>query len=61
MLISADAQVTPKGYVAENTEAKNRRISFHSTLSYFVNNRPCHGFRRHLDEQADALEITVFV
>ena len=24
-------------------------------------NRPCHGFRRHLDEKANAWEITVFV
>jgi len=36
-------------------------VDFRYPLPMILQHRPCHGFRRHLDELANVLEIAVFV
>ena len=39
----------------------NGKLSFYSNPVKMFEDRPYHGFRRHFDEKANRLEITVFV
>ena len=54
-------RVLKNNFVCPEKIDKQLRMPRSIHLCTLCNNRPCHGFRRHLDEWANALEISVFV